>query len=567
MDAGPTQEWPATSPRARTKRRSTVLSVICVAVLVVAAGLLGYWLGRATAPSSQNSLPRESGPELNVHVEGRQSGGSLTNLSGAVIDVFSPVPLALQRQVLGLSLVSVSAANNPYFVEVGSGTTGRTGNASLSLSAVFDSVESEWATVAAPPTANVSLQLEATYVSVQGDNASFFHYYNQVDFSPLVPVTVLVTTIVLNLSAPYATGPLGAPSPSATAASSGTCGTGVQTAWTTLAFSVTTGNFTVAALLDNLSEPFTELVEESDFWALSPVVEVGFGGVQAAFPGLVEASVSPAWTGIIPNFGAEGTASVALTNSTEIAKVATIDLTGVTYLVVGQREHIVLEGGSPCTEYALNVTFVTSTTPLALTDLPACSVSGCLEIFHSVERANDTEQGLEALPGQTLLHSLTLNASSSVPYSSLVAPDAGYAAALNAEGLALNTSLVFSVNLGEAILLADAASWNCLAACLLNPAQTYWPTLEAQFGPAMSELPSQGVYGFAALIGSSIRPSNEIQSIAYSDQFVDISSAELYLYGGMNQTYLDVNGVLYGTSIPDFGPLVCAAGSAPGRGC
>jgi hypothetical protein len=500
---------------------------------------------------------------LSVHVEGKNGTGSLTNISGAVIDVFSVMPLALQQVTLGLDLASVSTVDNPYFVEVGSGTTDGSGRATVPLSPVFTAVVAEWRAVAAPPTANVSLQLEVTDVVVEGSNASLFHYYDQVGYDPQSSMGTLVAEVVLNLSTPYATGLVKDFSSSPTASPSGACTENLTTTWTTVAFSVTPGILPVAGAIDNLSGPLTEEVGILDSWVLSPTVEIGFGGVQAAFPGLVEASVHPAWTGIIPNFGREGAAAAGNANATVPAQVAELGFEGVTYLVVGQREQVRWMGGTPCGAFAVNVTFVTSSLPLAATGLPVCNPYGCQEIFYSRTWANGTAEEMEALPGHAIVNNSSLTFSAEANFSSLVRPDRGYATTLAAEGRALNTSYAFSLNLGDAALLADFAWYGCTPVCSSMSAQEYALLLGTQFGPALSELPSLGIFGFSSEIGS--RSVGSIQTISY---FANLgTSASLFLEGGSNQTALDINGTLYETSMPELGPVLCNVGTSPGSGC
>ena len=555
----------ATPPRSSGRRWLTTAVVVLVVLAVVLAGAAGYWYGRTTSSTTQGPAAPSLGPSLTVHAGGRTTNGLVTNVSGAKVEVFSVMPLSLKTSEVGLNLRSLSIESNPYYVKLGSGTTNETGSAVILFSSVFKSVEAGWEAMAGPPTTNVSVQLEATYVTSVGTNASLFHYYDQIDYDPYLPVTNLTASFDFDLATPYATGSLNAALSSSSSASAGACGTNLTTSWSTVAFSVTTGFLPLAGLVDNLSLPTSEIVSMGDGWILSPTIEIGFGGVQDAFPGIVEASVDPAWTGVIPNFGQEGSSNGAITNETHFAQVPTIDLTGATYLVVGQVEEVHWGGAGTCGAFALNVTFVTSSVPLVMTGLPQCSGFGCLEILYAESGSNNTGQELEALPGQSLLNSTSLVSASNIEFANLIESDPGHASALAAEGSALGTSLVFSLSLGDAILLADAEEYDCSLFCLANPSQAYATILLAQFGPAVSELPSDGIYGFAAQFNAS--SSGSVQLVGYGNQFVNITSAALLLYGGSNQTYLNIGGVLYGTTMPDIGPIVCELGTTPGHGC
>jgi len=552
------------SPSPSARRRTWVWAVLVVLVAIVAS-TLGYWYGRTTSPSAGTSPVLPAGPTLMAHVEGREVNGPTSNLSAVAIDLFSVVPGSLRQPELGLNLVSVPLVVNPYFVEIGSGMTNSTGGATISLSSEFTAIENEWRALVVPPTENVSIQLQATYVEIEGSNASAFHYYDQVDFNPLVPVTELQVSFVLNLSTPYASIPLGSSSRTGLTDRSASCGASLTTTWSTLALSVLTGPLPLAGLVDNLSLPSTQLVLVEDGWILSPTIELGFGGVQSAFPGLVEASVHPSWVGTIPNFIAESSAGVALTNFTDHPVVPWVGLTGVTYLIVGQRETILWEGSAGCGSARFNITFVTSSIPVAQTGLPVCGALGCSSILYATLGANNTGQELESLPGQTLLNSTTLLANSSVSSYVLTRGDTQYASALAAEDRASGTPFAFTLNLGDDILLADAAEIGCNASCFVNPSEYYEPALAAEFGPAVSEIPSQGVFAFAVPVEPTSKGA--VQIVGYGDLFTGISSASLFLYAGSNATLLNVNGIMYGASIPDLGPVVCATGDSPGRGC
>jgi hypothetical protein len=568
MPESPAPGAGADRPPNATTRWLQVGTVILVAALVVTAGLAGYWYGQSRNNVVARSSPPQTQGSVNVHVQGRESDTQVTNLSGVIIDLFSVVPLTLEQSEVGLNLESLPISANPYFIEVGTGVSQADGQVTILLSDEFTTIEIEWKSVAAVPTQNVSLELVATYVAVQGANASVYHYYNTVPFNVLTPDSELNTSFVLDLSVPYVTFKI-VPAPTTSdIPSTSVCAGMTSTRWSTLAFSDFTGNLPLASLVNNLSLPMNETALLGVGWALSPTIELGFGGVQSGFPGSAEASSGPSWTGVIPNFIAEGAGGGAVTNSTNHPELVWIWLTGVTYLVTGQEETVAWTGTGGCGSGSLNITFVTSSIALAETGLPVCGGGACLEIFHTSSGIDESGQELEALPDQVLLNSSTVPAGTSLGLSSLTESDSGYAAALAAEGTAVGTPLVYSLNLGEAILLADAARYGCTVICSGNPAETHLPLLQAQLGPAASELASQGIYGFAI----ELEPvaGGEIQNVFYSLEASGVSglsSASLFLYGGANQTVLNINGTTYATRIPGLAPVVCETGTSPGDGC
>src|SRR5271157_5768042 len=120
MSRSPSPPGPSSPASPSGKRWPTAAIAVLVALSVVLAGVLGYELGRGTSSSSPASA---SGPLVSVHAEGRDPGGHVENLSGVVVDMFSVLPLALERPMVGLNLVSLPVKDNPYFVQLGSGTT------------------------------------------------------------------------------------------------------------------------------------------------------------------------------------------------------------------------------------------------------------------------------------------------------------------------------------------------------------------------------------------------------------------------------------------------------------
>lgn len=450
-------------------------------------------------------------------------------------------------------------SDNPYFERVGYGVTDGSGEATIALSSAMNLIDAEWSAVGEPPTANVSLQLDAAYVAVQGSNVEFFHYYDQISYNPFTPARLLTASFTLNLTHPYATIPL------SNGASSG-CGSALSSTWSTVAFSVVPGQLPLTAAIDNASYAPSGTVEFSDTWWLSPSVELGLGGVQSAFPGRVEASVHPAWMGLYPTLGLQLYVTAVITNTTNPMDTGAIGLPTATYLIVDQVQHLHWETGDPCRAFTLNVTYVTSSVALALTGLPVGSSYGCSTIFDGYLVPPDAAESLENLPGQVLLNTTSVPSFGQLQFADLVRPDAGYTLALEAEGHALGTSLVFSINLGDAILAADASEFDCSWICSANPSEEYSSILVGQFGPATSEVPSQGIYAYASLINPP-SGSFEIQGIGYGVQFANNSSASVFFYGGLNQTYLDVIGILYPTSVPAIGPVFCRTGDSPGLNC
>lgn len=567
MEESPSAIDHITNTRRRSpKWRSVTLAVLAAAIVVV-AGLFGYWLGRQSLGTTGGTSG--SGTSLNVLVQTNGTGGQLVNLSGAAVGVFSVLPLVLLHPALGLDLAQLPNLENPYFVELGSGVTDSSGQVAIPFSALFGTIVAGWRAMISPPTENVSVELEVTYVAYQGTNASLYHYYDQVDYDPYLPSTTLAAHVVLNLSVSDTTVPLLFPPKSFLTPPSGSCGNQLTSSWSTVSLSVISGYLPLAGLINNMSSGPMEFAEVGDGWILSPTVRIGLGGVQVSFPGRIDASVDPAWTGLLPNFAAQSGVTTVYSNATHPASVATVSLAGAIYLVVGQVEHLVGYDGDSCGSFSLNVTRVTISIPYAATGLPV----GGHSIFWTPDGANDTGQEIESLPDQTLLNSTPIplpapvNGTDEPQWYELISHDISYARALQAEGLALslNVSYVFSVNLGEDLLLATAAQFGCGAfGCYPNPSRAYELPLEAELGPALAVLPSLGAYGFGAEVGATY--PGEVQIIGFNAPFINIS-AEIYLYGGLNQTTLDVNGQLYSATVPSLGPVYCHAGTSPGHGC
>ncbi len=564
-ESPPSLDHPATSRRPPPRWRTVVLAILGAAVFV-GAGLFGFWLGRLSPSSAENTSGANT--SLNALVQANDSEGHPVNLSGAVVDVFTVLPLVLLHPALGLDLAQLSSSENPYFVELGSGVTDSSGRVAVPFSGIFGTVEAEWRAMTSPPTETVSVELEVSYVSYQGANVSLYHYYDQVDYDPYVPSTSLNARVVLNLSTPDTTVPLALPSGSSVTPPSGACNGRFTSSWTTVSLSVIPGYLPLAGLINNMSSGPTEVAEVGDGWILSPTVRIGLGGVQASFPGHVDSSVDPAWTGLLPNFGSEAGVTTVVSNATRLAPVATVSLAGADYLVIGQVEHLVGVGGNLCGSFCVNVTRVTVSIPYAATGLPL----GDYSLFSIPNGANNTGQEIESLPDQTLLNSTPIplpapvNGTVEPQWYELIRNDVSYARALRAEGLALglNVSYVFSVSLGEDLLLASAAEFGCALGCSPDPSQVYQPLLGAELGPALGEIPSLGAYGFGAEVGSTFHGG--VQIIGFNAPFINIS-AQIYLYGGLNQTTLDVNGQLWSATVPSLGPVYCRAGTSPGQGC
>lgn len=563
MPEGPAKGDGASAPKGARGR--TLVLALLTTVLVLVAGIAGYFIGHGIASSGQSIGQSPSLPQVSTRVWGIDDGGVRQSLSGVVISAFSEMPSSLAGTYLGLNLTLLSQTSNPFFVELGQGTTNSSGEANFALDPVFQTVLQQWQAVVSPPTDNVSFVTEASYLQVQGNgSAQLFRAYAPISFDPRDPPSQFDLSLTVNLSEPSWVGPV---SSVPTTGESVACSSTLNVSWTTESFSIQHGELPLALAIDNVSIPGADPVGISDEWGDYSTGVLDFGGVQAAIPGEVYASVAPTWTGVYPNFYTQN--GVAVSDPTppadESMEVPEVYLSGITYLITIQLEEIRWWSGPSCAEQGLQDKLVTLSVATASTLLPNCTDLGCSGVFLSATGIPGPGFALEAAPATEELSSAPLPIGESISGTDLLGPITNLSVLLGDEKRVAGAGLPFALNLGESVLVSDLYA-GCDGACSGNSSTAANSLLIAQFGGASGEFTSLSAIGYVTALGNS--SVAEVQSVTYdNEQFQSGDPLTLFLLGGEVPTMFNFNGSIIGVHMPDLGPIVCRSGTSPGSGC
>ncbi len=538
--------------------------VLLVALLVVTAASLGLIAGAWLAGKGPSPTMATPGPQADITVLATNASGAQQPVVGANVTLFSVVPLALDQSVVGWNLSQFDPWSNPAYVELGSGETGSEGVAHIVLAPTFAAIVDEWRSVALPPTRDVSLQADASYALTSGSNASYYHDFAELDFSPLTEPAGLNLTMVGNLTAPAWTGSLPA---EAEAASTSGCTSASTADWTPESFSTESGALPVAALIDGPGAAGSDPLLVSDEWGNFGDVQIGLGGIEAQVPGPIEASIEPSWSGVYSDFGLEEAPSEAGpgTGTNGSTWIAEVYLSGVAFVVVNMLEVFHWEAAGGCSEQTLRFQYVTAWVAQATTLIPTCQVNFCTELFESRELSLGPTTFLGGVQGRELANQSVLAPGNPVDGSSLIPGWTGYARAMELAGQALGTSFVFSSDLGEAMVLSILAA-ECDYNCSANLTGELLDQASAQFGPAFGEIPS-----FAAVVSvwaTNVTSDSVVQDTQYTNYIEGAGdSVELFEYVGTEPTHVDLGGTNVAFNAPELGPWACPVGASPGTGC
>ncbi len=549
------------SPVGSTRRALLAIAIALSVIAAAASGIaVGLWLGEA----GQDHGATSTGPEAVITVLETSGSGLRAPVVGANVTLFSVVPDALERTALGWNLSSSDPWSNPFYVELGSGTTGADGTAQIALAPTFGAIVEEWRAVAPPPTQNVSIEVDASYLVPTGTNVSYFHDFAELSFSPLSVPDPLNLTMVGNLTQPSWTGPNTASPPGA---SSTGCTSSISVDFSPESISVEPGVLPLSAVFDASMQFGTDPMSVSDEWGTFADAELGLGAVQAQIPGPVEASAGPSWSGAYSNFGLEQFTAIAGpqggTNNT--TAIGMSYLSGVVFVVVDALEVVHGPSTGPCAAPSLRFQYVTSWVALATTLIPACDSLECVEIPLAEELLLGPTDVFGGLEDRELANDSSLAPGASLPSSSLLPNWTGYSQAMELTGAALGTSLVYTSDLGEAILLSDLIGV-CGDTCSENVSAAVLAEAGAQFGPAFGSIPSFASVDSVVATDVVYGPFVQVQEYT-NDAMGPGNPVALLEYVGEAPTDVDLGGSTVSFHAPEAGPWACPVSAPPGSAC